>query len=106
MPIVLTIVLVLIAIALLTGPVLGLVWMLLIGFIAGALAKFIMPGEDGGGFLMTALLGIAGSFTASLLGRMTGIYRSGDGAGFIAAVVGAVIILAAYRMFTGQKTRA
>jgi uncharacterized membrane protein YeaQ/YmgE (transglycosylase-associated protein family) len=106
MPIVLTVVLVLIAIALLTGPVLGLLWTLLIGFIAGALAKFIMPGEDGGGFLMTALLGIAGSFTASLLGRLTGIYAPGDGAGFIAAVVGAIIILAAYRVFMGRRVAA
>lgn len=106
MPIILTIVLVLIAVALLTGPILGLVWTLLIGFIAGALAKFIMPGRDGGGFLMTALLGIAGSFIASLLGRMTGLYGPGDGAGFLAAVVGAIIILAAYRVFMGQKVRA
>lgn len=106
MPIVLTIVLVLVAIALLTGPVLGLLWTLLIGFIAGALAKFIMPGRDGGGFLMTALLGIAGSFTASLLGRLTGIYGPGNNAGFLASIVGAIIILAAYRVFTGQKARA
>jgi len=106
MPIVLTIVLVLIAVALLTGPVLSLLWTLLIGFIAGALAKFIMPGRDGGGFLMTALLGIAGSFTASLLGRLTGIYGPGNGAGFLASIVGAILILAAYRLFTGQKVRA
>lgn len=106
MPIVLTIVLVLIAIALLTGPVLALVWTLLIGFIAGALAKFIMPGRDGGGFLMTALLGIAGSFTASLLGRLAGFYPPGASAGFLASVVGAIIILAAYRVFMGRKVSA
>lgn len=102
MPIVLTIVLVLIAIALLTGPILALLWTLLIGFIAGALAKFIMPGRDGGGFLMTALLGIAGSFAASLLGRLAGFYPPGASAGFLASVVGAIIILAAYRIFVGR----
>lgn len=103
MPIVLTIVLALIVIALITGPILALLWTLLIGFIAGALAKFIMPGRDGGGFLMTALLGIAGSFTASLLGRLLGLYPPGASAGFLASVVGALIILAAYRMFSGRQ---
>ncbi len=106
MPIVLTIVLVLIAAALLIGPTLALIWTLLIGFLAGALAKFIMPGRDGGGFLMTALLGIAGSFTASILGRLLGIYSAGSSVGFLASVVGALIILAAYRAFTGAKASA
>ncbi|MGV3523877.1 MAG: GlsB/YeaQ/YmgE family stress response membrane protein [Candidatus Sericytochromatia bacterium] len=103
MPIVLVIVLALLVVAFLTGPILGLVWTLLIGFLAGAIAKFLMPGRDGGGFLMTSLLGIAGAFTASILGRLLGIYQPGQAAGFLAAIVGAVILLAVYRMVQGRS---
>ncbi len=87
----------------LVGAVFSLLWSLLIGFIAGAIAKFVMPGHDGGGFLTTALLGIAGSLVASLLGRISGWYQPGEAAGFIAAIVGAIIILAVYRVFKSSK---
>jgi len=104
MPLLITLVVVVVGLMIglwLIGAVFGLLWALLIGFIAGAIAKFIMPGHDGGGFLTTSLLGIAGSLVASLLGRVTGFYQPGEAAGFIAAIVGAIIILGAYRVFKG-----
>jgi len=77
---------------------LSILWMCLIGLLAGALAKFLMPGKDPGGLFITMLLGIAGSLVAGYLGRMLGLYKEGEGAGFIMSVVGAVILLALYRM--------
>jgi uncharacterized membrane protein YeaQ/YmgE (transglycosylase-associated protein family) len=76
-----------------------LLWTLIIGLIVGAVAKFIMPGKDPGGFIITILLGIAGSFVGSFLGRTLGFYSEGQAAGFLMSVVGAVILLAIYRMF-------
>jgi uncharacterized membrane protein YeaQ/YmgE (transglycosylase-associated protein family) len=76
-----------------------LLWTLIIGLIVGAVAKFIMPGKDPGGFIITVLLGIAGSFVGSFLGRTLGFYSEGQTAGFLMSVVGAVILLAIYRMF-------
>jgi uncharacterized membrane protein YeaQ/YmgE (transglycosylase-associated protein family) len=75
------------------------VWTILIGFIAGAVAKLLMPGKDPGGFIVTTLLGIGGALAATFLGRAVGWYAEGDGAGFIAAIVGAVLILWVYRAF-------
>jgi uncharacterized membrane protein YeaQ/YmgE (transglycosylase-associated protein family) len=76
-----------------------IVWALVVGLIVGALAKLIMPGKDPGGILMTMLLGIVGSVLAGFLGRSLGIYHASDaGPGLIAAVIGAVIILALYRV--------
>jgi len=77
----------------------GLLWTVLIGFIAGAIAKFAMPGKDPGGFIITTLLGIAGSLVATYLGKFIGWYQEGEGAGLIAAVVGAVLLLGVYRLF-------
>jgi len=74
-------------------------WMCLIGLIAGALAKLIMPGRDPGGIFITMLLGIAGSLLAGFLGRSLGWYQDGQGAGLILSVVGAILLLAIYRMF-------
>jgi uncharacterized membrane protein YeaQ/YmgE (transglycosylase-associated protein family) len=71
-------------------------WVILIGLIAGALAKLIMPGKDPGGFIVTILLGIAGSILATWLGRVVGWYQEGQSAGFIMSVVGAILILAIY----------
>lgn len=88
----------------LLGAIFSVLWMLLIGFLAGAIAKWIMPGHDGGGFLMTALLGIAGSLTAGILGRITGFYQPGHSGGFIASIVGAIILLAVYRLVAQNKT--
>lgn len=72
---------------------------ILIGLIAGALAKLIMPGKDGGGWVMTILLGIAGSVVASYIGSAMGWYIQCDTAGLIASTLGAILILFVYRLF-------
>ena len=82
----------------------GIIWSIIIGFIAGVVAKFLMPGRDPGGFIITTLLGIVGAVVATYLGQAVGWYRPGEGAGFIGAVVGAVILLAIYRMVVGRRT--
>lgn len=80
----------------------GLLWTIIIGLIVGIIAKVIMPGRDGGGFIMTTILGIAGSFVGTFVGRMFfGRYYS---AGFIMSVLGAIALLAIYRMITGQRS--
>jgi uncharacterized membrane protein YeaQ/YmgE (transglycosylase-associated protein family) len=71
---------------------------IIIGLLAGVVAKFLMPGRDPGGFIITILLGIAGALVATWLGQALGWYRADQSAGFIGAVIGAIIILAAYRM--------
>ncbi|ACI99001.1 GlsB/YeaQ/YmgE family stress response membrane protein [Rhodospirillum centenum] len=81
-----------------------ILWTLIIGLLAGIVAKFLMPGRDPGGFIITTLLGIAGAFVATYLGQAIGWYRAGEGAGFIGAVVGAVILLAVYRMVAGRRS--
>ena len=73
-------------------------WVVLIGLVIGALAKLIMPGKDPGGFIVTALLGIAGSLVATWLGRAAGLYHEGQSAGFIMSVIGAIVLLAIYHM--------
>jgi len=77
---------------------------IIIGLIAGALAKFIMPGKDPGGIIITILLGIGGALLAGFLGRQLGWYQPGEGAGLIAAVIGAILILFLYRLFKGRPT--
>ena len=76
----------------------GIVWAIIIGAIVGALAKLIMPGRDPGGFWVTALLGIAGAIVARFIGQAVGWYHPGDTAGIVASVIGAIILLALYRM--------
>ena len=76
----------------------GFIWAIIIGFLAGIVAKFLMPGRDPGGFIITTLLGIGGAVVATWLGQVLGWYSPGQGAGFIGAIVGAVIILFLYRM--------
>jgi len=84
----------------------GIIWTLLIGLVAGALAKLIMPGRDPGGILITMLLGVAGAFVAGFLGRAFGWYNDvGEGPGIIASIVGALIILAGYRAIVGMRNR-
>ena len=73
-------------------------WMCLIGLVAGALAKLIMPGRDPGGIIITMLLGIAGSLVAGFLGRALGWYQAGQGAGLIMSVVGAILLPAVYHL--------
>lgn len=75
----------------------GLIWMCLIGLLTGALAKWIMPGRDPGGWFVTMVLGIAGSLIAGFLGRVVGWYSPGEGAGLIASVLGAMLVLWVYR---------
>lgn len=82
---------------------LHLLWMAIIGLIIGALAKLIMPGKDPGGIFVTMLIGIAGALLAGWLGRAVGWYQEGQSAGFIMSVVGAIILLAIYRLFKGKS---
>ena len=77
---------------------LQLLWMCIIGFVAGALARLIMPGKDPGGIIITILLGIAGSLVAGFLGRTLGWYQTGEVAGLIMSVFGAILLLMLYRM--------
>jgi uncharacterized membrane protein YeaQ/YmgE (transglycosylase-associated protein family) len=77
----------------------GWLWVALIGLIIGVVAKFLMPGKDPGGIIITMLLGIAGSVVATWLGRVLGMYGPQQSAGFIMSVIGAIILLAIYHMF-------
>ena len=79
-----------------------ILWMLIIGLVAGALAKLIMPGKDPGGIIVTMLLGLAGSFLFGFLGRALGWYHEGQGAGLIGSIVGALILLGIYRLVVGR----
>lgn len=76
----------------------GWIWVALVGLVIGAIAKFLMPGKDPGGIIITMLLGIAGSVVATWLGRVLGMYGPGQSAGFIMSVIGAIILLAIYHM--------
>ena len=79
-----------------------LTW-ILIGLVAGAIAKAITPGRDPGGCIVTILIGIAGALLAGFLGQQLGWYDRGEGAGFLAAIVGAVILLFLYRLVAGRR---
>jgi uncharacterized membrane protein YeaQ/YmgE (transglycosylase-associated protein family) len=82
----------------------SIIWTIIIGFLAGVIAKFIMPGDnEPTGFIMTTILGIVGSILASYLGQALGWYKAGEGAGFIGAVVGAIILLVIYGFFAGKR---
>lgn len=81
---------------------LHLLWEAIIGLVVGALAKLIMPGKDPGGIIITMLLGIAGALLAGWIGQAVGWYRQGQGAGFIASLIGALILLFIYRLFKGR----
>lgn len=83
-----------------------ILYMLVIGLIIGALAKLVMPGRDPGGIIITILLGIAGSVLAGFIGRQMGWYTTTQPAGFIASILGAVLLLAAYRLVVHARTRA
>ncbi|NML10527.1 GlsB/YeaQ/YmgE family stress response membrane protein [Sphingobium sp. AR-3-1] len=76
---------------------------IVIGLLAGALAKLIMPGRDPGGCIVTILLGIAGALLAGFVGRLAGVYAPGERAGFIAAILGAIAVLALYRFFAARR---
>ncbi|KAA0231822.1 GlsB/YeaQ/YmgE family stress response membrane protein [bacterium] len=80
-----------------------MLYTILIGLVAGVIAKFLMPGKDPGGLIITILLGIGGSLLATYLGQALNIYGPGEGARLIGSVVGAFIILFAYRLFTKKR---
>ncbi len=78
----------------------GIVWTILIGFIAGVIAKFLIPGDnEPSGLVLTAILGVVGAFVATFLGQSLGWYQPGQGAGLIGAVVGAAIVLLVWAYF-------
>jgi uncharacterized membrane protein YeaQ/YmgE (transglycosylase-associated protein family) len=83
----------------------SIIWTIIIGFVAGIIAKLITPGRnEPSGFIMTTLLGIVGAFLASWLGQAVGWYRPGEGAGFVGAIVGAVIVLLIWSMLSRRTS--
>ena len=83
-----------------------IIWAIVIGFIVGLVAKFLMPGRDPGGFIVTALLGIVGAVVATFLGQAMGFYGPNENAGFIASVIGAIVVLLLYNLIARGRTRA
>jgi uncharacterized membrane protein YeaQ/YmgE (transglycosylase-associated protein family) len=82
----------------------GIIWTIIIGFVAGIIAKFIMPGDnEPSGFILTTILGIVGAFVATWLGQALGWYSANQGAGLIGAIVGAVIVLFIYGMIAKRR---
>lgn len=81
----------------------SILWAILIGFVVGLVAKFLMPGRDGGGFFLTALLGIIGAVAATFLGQALGFYAAGQSAGFIGAVIGAMLVLFVFGLVRGRR---
>ncbi len=82
----------------------GILWTIIIGFVAGVIAKLIMPGpNEPSGFILTTILGIVGAFVATWLGQAIGWYHAGEGAGFIGAIVGAIIVLAIWGAIAGRR---
>ncbi len=82
-----------------------IIWTIIIGFIVGLIARFLMPGRDAAGFIVTTILGIVGALLATYLGQAVGWYRAGQGAGFIASIIGAMILLTLYRLVIGRRRR-
>jgi len=81
----------------------GIIWTIIIGFVAGVIAKFVMPGDnEPSGFILTTILGIVGAFVATFLGQALGWYQPGEGAGLIGAVVGAIVVLFVYSLVAGR----
>jgi uncharacterized membrane protein YeaQ/YmgE (transglycosylase-associated protein family) len=84
----------------------SILWTIIIGFLAGVIAKFIMPGDnEPSGFILTAILGIVGAFVATYLGQALGWYGPDQGAGLIGAVVGAIVVLVVYGLVAGRRQR-
>lgn len=82
-----------------------IIWTIIIGFIVGLIARFLMPGRDPAGFIITTILGIVGALIATYMGQAVGWYRAGEGAGFIASIIGAMILLFLYRLVIGRRRR-
>ncbi len=85
---------------------LSILWTILIGFVIGVIAKFLHPGKENLGLILTTALGIAGSLVATFLGRLVGFYKEGEAAGFLMAVVGAIILLVVYTLVRGRSKQA
>lgn len=83
----------------------SIIWTIIIGFIAGLLARALKPGHDKLGFLWTIVLGVAGSFLAKYIGQALGWYKEGETAGFIASVIGAIILLVIYGLVKQKSVR-
>ena len=85
----------------------SILWTIIIGFIVGVVAKFIMPGDkaEPSGFILTTVLGIVGAFVATYLGQAVGWYKAGESAGFIGGVIGAIILLFVYGLIVGRQRR-
>lgn len=81
----------------------SILWAIIIGLLVGIVAKFLMPGRDPGGFIVTALLGIVGALVATFLGQALGFYAAGENAGFIASVIGAMVVLFIYGAVRGRR---
>jgi uncharacterized membrane protein YeaQ/YmgE (transglycosylase-associated protein family) len=81
----------------------GLIWSIIVGFIIGLVARFLMPGRDAAGFIVTAVLGILGAVVANYIGQAMGAYQPNEPAGFIADVLGAMLLLGIYRVVVGRK---
>jgi uncharacterized membrane protein YeaQ/YmgE (transglycosylase-associated protein family) len=86
----------------------SIIWTIIIGFIVGVIAKFIMPGDktEPKGFILTTVLGIVGAFVATYLGQAVGWYKVGESTGFIGSIVGAIILLFLYGLIAGRQGRA
>jgi uncharacterized membrane protein YeaQ/YmgE (transglycosylase-associated protein family) len=82
----------------------SIIWTIIVGFFVGLIARFIMPGDkfEPKGFILTTVLGVVGAFVASYLGQLVGWYKAGEGAGFIASIVGAIILIFVYGLVAGR----
>ncbi len=85
---------------------LSILWTILIGFVVGVIAKFLHPGKENMGLILTTVLGVAGSLVATFLGRLVGFYKEGEAAGFLMAVVGAIVLLVIYTLVRGRAKQA
>jgi uncharacterized membrane protein YeaQ/YmgE (transglycosylase-associated protein family) len=88
------------------GDFMSIIWAIVVGLLVGIVAKFLMPGRQGGGFIVTAILGIVGAVVATFLGQAMGIYAAGQSAGFIASVIGAIVVLFLYGLLTRNRRTA
>ena len=82
----------------------SIIWTILIGFVVGLLAKMLTPGRDPSGFIITVLIGIAGSLVATYGGQAVGLYQAGEAAGFIGSLIGAIILLVIYGLITRNRS--
>ena len=81
----------------------GIIWTILIGFLAGLVARALLPGKQAMGFILTTVLGIVGSLLATYLGQAMGWYTAGAGAGFVASIIGAIVVLAIYGLVARRR---